>query len=93
MYRRIYRQIFKSALVHLYCIVFLYLTTMIKIVNNANKDRLMYHFRQNMERQTRSKKLASWSNIKLKCSNILAYIEAIRENIQCNDHIQIDPKW
>ena len=74
MYRRIYRQIFKSALVHLYCIVFLYLTTMIKIVNNVNKDRLMYHFRQNMERQTRSKKLASWSNIKLKCSNILAYM-------------------
>ena len=92
MYRRIYRQIFKSALVHLYCIVFLYLTTMIKIVNNANKDRLMYHFRQNMERQTRSKKLASWSN-KIEMFQYTGIHEAIRENIQCNDHIQINPKW
>ena len=39
------------------CIVFLYLTSMIKMVNNNNKDRLMPHLRQNMERQTRSKVL------------------------------------
>ena len=39
------------------CIVFLYLTSMIKMVNNNNKDRLMPHLHQNMERQTRSKVL------------------------------------
>ena len=33
------------------CIVFLYLTSMIKIVNNTNKDQLMFY-------QTRAKVLA-----------------------------------
>ena len=58
MCRRKYRQIFKSALMHLYCIVPVYLTSMIKTVNSTNKDRLMHRLRQNMERQTRSKVLA-----------------------------------
>ena len=38
----------------LYCTVFLYLTAMIKIVNNTNKDRLMPNLHQNMEHQTKS---------------------------------------
>ena len=56
------------------CIIFLYLKSMIKIADNNNKDRIMPHLRQNMERQTRSKVLAhwSWSNIILKCANLLA---------------------
>ena len=40
------------------CIVFLYLTSMIKIVNNTNKDQLMFYLRQTMEHQTRAKVLA-----------------------------------
>ena len=40
------------------CIIFLYLKSMIKIADNNNKDRIMPHLRQNMERQTRSKVLA-----------------------------------
>ena len=58
MYKRIYRQIFKSALVQLYCIVFLYLTAMKKVVNNTNKDQFMPYLHQNMKRQTRLKVLA-----------------------------------
>ena len=58
MCRQIYRQIFKFVFVHLYCIVFFHLTAMIKIVNNPNKDQLMPHLHQTMERQSRLKALA-----------------------------------
>ena len=36
------------------CTVFLYLTSMTKILNNTNKDRLLPHLPQNMECQARS---------------------------------------
>ena len=35
----------------LYCIVLLYLMSMIKIINSTNKDQPMPRLRQNMERQ------------------------------------------
>ena len=46
-------------LMHLHCIVFLYLMVMIKIVNDTNNGRLMIHLHQKMECQTRSKVLAN----------------------------------
>ena len=52
------------------CIAFFYLTSMIKMVTNNDKDRLMPHLRQNMERQTRLKVLKHWNwrKMRLKCS-------------------------
>ena len=43
MCRRINGTIFKFVFVHLYFIVFLYLTVMIETVNNTNEDELMPH--------------------------------------------------
>ena len=42
----------------LHCILFLYLTSMIKIVNETDKDRLIPNLHQNMEPWTRSTVLA-----------------------------------
>ena len=42
----------------LYCFAFLYLSPIIKIVNSTNKDRVIPHLHQNMERQTKLKVLA-----------------------------------
>ena len=68
---------------------------MIKLVIYGNKERLIAHLRQ---KKGMSNKIKCVSTLKLVQHKIemFQYIginEAIRENIQCNDYILINPKW
>ena len=58
MCKRINGTMFKFVFVHLYFIVFLYLTVMIETVNNTNEDELVPHLYRNMERQARIHKVS-----------------------------------
>ena len=62
---------------NLYCIVsccISFFNSDDKDSKQSNNDQAMPHLHQGMEHQTKSKVLAhwSWSNVRLKCSNILA---------------------
>ena len=51
---QVFRNIVHISTLGSLCIVFLYLTSVTKILNNTNKDRLLPHLPQNMECQARS---------------------------------------
>ena len=63
-----------------YFIVFLYLTSMIKIVINTNEDRLMLYLRQNMElRHDQKYSTLKLFYYKIKMFQYFRINEAIRE--------------